>query len=393
MSLASGIRSGRMRKNAACTLHSLFMSHTARIFDLCEAPASFDLVGANHRLRTTVIAVRESPRIQFDTTVDPSSFVSGANRNGYPTDNLEQYYRRLNQMLTRATATEPYIQYLAAADILELVKYWSGCEDIQAVPLNLKRKHKPVIQIIPNVTEVEWSSDGKDTNGDVLIEGGTEPVLRVVRSVLLSKVDIRLSRLARKAPDYVLWSGNAQRFLQDTLPQLPRNSVIVSHGLFMQLRLCRDRPCVRETVPNGGVLCLVCPAQNNKIVFVVRHCPTCDNVSRHKNGTLEVAQTGTSATRHLRDSANTMCVCVSPLRPLKLLMNVMHRLGVGANVYCSPLPRAVVTAAALVCNVSSKDLRKLQKKFWACPTPPSAIEVEAYLKEKNCSGGVVSPYC
>uniref|UniRef100_A0A6C0BZG4 Uncharacterized protein n=1 Tax=viral metagenome TaxID=1070528 RepID=A0A6C0BZG4_9ZZZZ len=295
-------------------------------------------------------------------------------------------------MASEAFTTWPYIQYLAASDILQLSKYWSGCHHIH-VPLDYHRRHTPNIQILPNVTEVAWSADGNDTDGRVLVEGGTEHVLRTVRSVLGSKVNVTLSKLARKAPDFVLWSGNATRFVKDTLPLLPRNSVVVSHGLFMQLRLCKKSMCNVDTIPNGGVLCLVCPDQNNKLVFVVRHCPTCDNVFRYQKRTLAIALPAHKGKEYLQNSSKTMCISLKPLRPLKLLLNVMHMLGVGANVYCSPLPRAVVTAAALVCDVSSSDLLKLQDKFGACPVPPTPQEVEAYLKEKTCEGELHSPYC
>lgn len=286
-------------------------------------------------------------------------------------------------------SSDHLIQFLPASAIARLASFWLG-EESGRTP---NSKHKPRVEILPNVTEVQWSDDGKDTNGETLIEGGTEPVLRTLRSVLGKKVDIALSSWAAESADYELWSGNAGRFLKDTLPKLPRNSIVVSHGLFMQLRLCRNNSCSSHVVPNGGVLCVVCRNDNNKLVFIARHCPTCDNVNRFVKKTLEVKQIGQKAAEHLQQSARTMCVSLEPLQPLMLLVKAMNAYGSGAYVFCSPLPRAIVTAASLVSSVTSQDLRELQKKFASCPIPPTPKEVEAYLQEKTCCGELDSPFC
>ena len=246
-----------------------------------------------------------------------------------------------------------------------------------------------VVTVVPFVAEVPWLSPAEDAAGERLTGEDAASLIAKVHTVLSGKVHVEL--WSRHASEKDFWSGHAERFLSKVLPHLPNHSFIVSHGLFMQFRLCRGRPCVDEWVPNGGMLVV---ERAGKRVYVVRHCPTCANINNAHKEVVGGRPNGTDATDHrkqrdslalLKKSATTMCADVSALQHPRAFFRSLRARGLRPMLFCSPLPRAMVTAASLALDITATQLRDLQKVFRVCEDTPRA-RLRSYLQTHTCVG-------
>ena len=253
------------------------------------------------------------------------------------------------------------------------------------------------VRIIPWVTEVPWESLRSDvTCNRELVDGGLDWITTVLGAVTPA-AGLAVAKPFRSQPISAFWSGRKDHFLGTVLPALPHFSFVVSHGLYMQFRVCRDLPCEAQRVPNGGVLMLT---YDSRTVFLVRHCPTCANVSEpHRPHEEKPPMELTAAEvamgeEELSKSAATMCAELEPLLPVRRLYRALARVGKAGGLFCSPLPRAVVSATSLAYDIDPARLREYQLAVKACEPPPSEEELRAYEKRGACSGGgFQSAYC
>ena len=160
------------------------------------------------------------------------------------------------------------------------------------------------------------------------------------------------------------WGSCLSSFIEHVLPHLPKNSFVVSHGNFMRLQIaCHAQESPH--VPNGGVIHCRMGSRN---VFFVRHCVTCHNVD--KNGS----------------AALTVCRNFDALLPLKIFIHALrNKIGDGSiGIYCSALPRAMISATYLTRGIEEYEREHLSRAFGACKvTIPHSVLAD-YERDWKC---------
>ena len=247
------------------------------------------------------------------------------------------------------------------------------------------------LSIAPYATEIPFISDEHAANRR-LLKGGAKAAMAGVRKVLGDEVELSLLKNTKG-----IWQGRKQEFLQLVEQHFPPISMMVSHSIFLQERLCKGEACENDFPVNGGVLVVEC---GEKLLFLVRHCATCANV-RHREqyaipqrppkGPFTQEQLEQSF-QQLKASADTMCASLKELQPARDLFRAMHSSGLEPALLASPLPRAIISSASLALDISSEQLQRLQQVF-RCDPAPDAAALAGYQQAYTCAGKLVSPYC
>lgn len=248
------------------------------------------------------------------------------------------------------------------------------------------------ISIAPYATEIPFISDG-DADNRRLLKGGARGAMDGVREVLGDQV--QMSLLVNTEG---LWQGRKREFLELVEHRFPPLSMMVSHSIFLQERLCLGEGCEDDFPVNGGVLVVEC---GEKLLFLVRHCATCANVTRRKQyaipqrppkGPFTEEQLEASF-QQLKSSADTMCASLKELQPARDLFRAMYSSGLRPALLASPLPRAIISSASLAVDISEQQLEKLQQVF-SCDPVPDAASLSNYQRAYTCDGSLnKSPYC
>lgn len=142
-------------------------------------------------------------------------------------------------------------------------------------------------------------------------------------------------------------------------------------------------------------------SQGERRIFLLRHCPTCANVAERPRRKEDAPPTELTNKQEreglaeLKSSARTMCADLSPLAPARTFYRALQGIGKEGGLFCSPLPRAIVTATSLGEDVSPETLAACQRAMRACEPPPSKKELLEYMQRGACPphGKLESPYC
>ena len=226
----------------------------------------------------------------------------------------------------------------------------------------------PRVEIIPYVAE-QRSGGGGGPIGAVALPVRT--VLARARAALSGPGRVEMCETLKPLPDSHFWGSSLLHFFRHVAPLLPAYAIVVSHGNLIRQEVCGTRLC-STPVPNGGVVLV---SMGDRSFFFVRHCTTCHNIDK-------------------RDSAGlTVCHNFAALaKATALARAVLPR---GCPVYCSPTPRAVLTALALQRAVRPDERERFCDLFGACRSAISRRQEEEHGRKWSCAshGLRASPFC
>ena len=173
-------------------------------------------------------------------------------------------------------------------------------------------------------------------------------------------------------PEEFMWGSSIHAFVEDIWPHLPPVAVVVSHGNLMRQQICGRVRKPKFHVPNGGVIQL---ERGGRVCFFVRHCTTCHNIDKQGSNTA------------------TVCHNFDTLASATKLVASLKNCGLVDGVYCSALPRAILTAIALQRKVNEKERLAFAQVFGSCSVPILPGQVKAYMDAHSCIGAATSPFC